>query len=359
MKIFNFTKTSILTLAKPKVGRVYYKDIKEKGLALYITANGTITFFVRKRIHGKDERIILGNFPEITVEQARSKTLIAKAKIANGSNPIEDKNKLRDEATFREFFDQFMERYSKKQKKSWKYDEREVNKFLTHWFKKKASLIIKQEVRLLHEKIREQNGLYQANRILERIRAIYNKNIEWGWNGVNPTIGIKKFKEKSRDRFIQPDELPRFFEALNEELNSTIRDYIWVSLLTGARKGNVLAMRWNEINFARKEWRIPDTKNGEALTIPLSDQVIEFLENRDQASEFVFPSRLSSKGYLQDPKKAWARILKKLASTISGFTIYVGLLVVGKLQPAAASLLLASLLDINHQKQLKYTQDLI
>jgi len=43
--------------------------------------------------------------------------------------------------------------------------------------------------------------LYQANRLLERLKAIYNKAIEWGWGGTNPAQGVKKFKEKSRNHF--------------------------------------------------------------------------------------------------------------------------------------------------------------
>jgi hypothetical protein len=104
------------------------------------------------------------------------------------------------------------------------HDEREVNKFLSHWFNRKASSISKHEIQRIQEKIRDENGLYQSNRLFERIRAIYNKNIEWGWEGINPTTGIKKYKEKSMDRFIQPDELPRFFKALEEEENLTARD---------------------------------------------------------------------------------------------------------------------------------------
>lgn len=310
MKTFNFTKTSISKLSIPNKKMVYYKDEKEKGLSLYITNKGTVTFYIRKRINEKDERIIIGNYPDLSVENARKKALEIKAQVASGNNPNQTKRNIKKEITFGEMFINFMERYSKKEKKSWQYDEREVNKFTHHWFKRKASALTKNDIQVLHEKIGAENGRYQANRLLERIRAIYNKNIEWGWSGNNPTIGVKKFKEKSRDRFLQPDELPRFFEALNSELNTTIRDYIWISLLTGARKSNVLSMQWEEINFTRKEWRIPETKNGEPLTIPLSSKAIEILNSRNKISEYVFPSSKSSKGYLQEPKKAWNRILK-------------------------------------------------
>jgi integrase len=158
----------------------------------------------------------------------------------------------------------------------------------------------------------KENGLYQSNRLLERIRAIYNKSIEWGWDGKNPTNGIKKYKEKSRDRFIQPDELPRFFQALQEERNATARDYIWISLLTGARKGNVLSMRWKDVNLFSREWRIPETKNGEHVVIALSEKAIAILSERQKIATgiYVFPSDRVDDLHFKDPKKAWAKILK-------------------------------------------------
>jgi integrase len=73
---------------------------------------------------------------------------------------------------------------------------------------------------------------------------MFNKAInEWRiWSGENPAHGIQKFPEQSRDRFLQSDELPRFFKALAEEQNNMMRDYFLLALLTGARRANVLAM---------------------------------------------------------------------------------------------------------------------
>lgn len=310
-KNITFTKKELESLQPPATGRLYIRDVREKGLSAYITSTGSITFFIRKRVHGRDERVILGRYPEISIENARKLALKAKAEIAQGIDPNEEKKKLRADITFGELFQEFMERYSKKHKKSWAYDEREVQKFLSHWFKRRISQISKQEIQLLHEKIHDQNGLYQANRLLERIRAIYNKAIEWGWDGTNPTTGIKKYKEKSRDRFLRSDELPRFFAALAEEENETARDYIMISLLTGARKSNVLAMKWDEINFSLGEWQIPETKNGDSHRIPLSPAIMEILAHRKTYAnnKYVFPGS-GTTGHLADPKKAWQRILK-------------------------------------------------
>ena len=67
-------------------------------------------------------------------------------------------------------------------------------------------------------------------------------------------------EEHKRERVLPPDELPRFFQALEEEPNGAIRDYIFISLLTGARRINVLAMPWKAISFARKEWKLLELK---------------------------------------------------------------------------------------------------
>jgi integrase len=92
-----------------------------------------------------------------------------------------------------------------------------------------------------------------------------------------------------------------------------VKDYILLSLLTGARKANMLAMRWDEISMEQRQWRIPETKNGEPVLVPLSPQAMEILHTRkaQAAGAWVFPSAASSKGYLQDPKKAWQRMLRR------------------------------------------------
>jgi integrase len=318
----NFTKIFIESLEMPEAGkRAYYKDAKVNGLEIMVTSSGHKSFKVTKKKDGKFIRVTLGGYPDLSIENARKKALEVNTQLAQGVNPNEEKNQLRKEMLFGDLFALYMDLYSKKHKRSWKYDEREVNKFLGHWFKRKISEIKNQEIRTLHEKIRENNGLYQANRLLERIRAIYNKAIEWGYKGDNPANNIKKFKEVSRDRFIQPNELPKFFKALQNERNEIVRDYIYISLYTGARKANVLAMRFDEINFITKEWRIPKTKNGDAVTIPLIEDAIKILKERKKqndemelnslSQEYVFPSVASESGHLADPKKAWNRILKE------------------------------------------------
>jgi len=198
-------------------------------------------------------------------------------------------------------------------KRSWKYDETEVKYHLSHWFGRRLSDITKDDIQRLHERIGTKNGIHAANSTLKRLSAIFNKAIEWGWIGVNPTLGIKKYKTHSRDRFIQSHEMPFFLSALNQEENDTFRDFFMVLLLTGVRKTNALQMRYTDIIWDQCAWRIPQTKNGDPLLIPLVDEVIGILKKRNETSksEWVFPQDGNSKKHIATPIKPWRNLLAR------------------------------------------------
>jgi integrase len=313
-KKFNFTKAEIDSLPLPERGkRDTYQDTKISGLQLRISHTGVKTFSVFKRIKcGDPERVTLGRYPEMTIDQARRKAMEINLAISEGHNPSEMRREARAEATFGELFHDYIERHSKLHKKTWEEDQ---EKFRNHIEKsigfKKLSAIDRSDIALIHNNITKNGSPYAANRVLALLSSVFGWSISAGLWDKNPTIGIKRNKEKSRDRFIQGDELPRFFKALSEYPSDTIRDYVLISLLTGARRGNVLAMRWRDISFDRHEWRIEETKNGTSQVVVLSPEAMEVLQNRKMRSncEFVFPGSGKS-GHLQEPKKGWKKILE-------------------------------------------------
>ena len=134
-----------------------------------------------------------------------------------------------------------------------------------------------------------------------------------GFKGINPATGIEKFSEKKRERFLQPDELPTFFKAVEAEANETIRDFVLISLYVGARRSNTQAMRWDELDLDNGVWTIPDTKSGKSVMVPLCSPALEILKRRSATprrhGEFVFPGK--STGHLQEPKAAWKKILER------------------------------------------------
>jgi integrase len=309
----NFTKAAIDGLALPEHGkRADYQDTKTTGLQLRVTSNGTKTFSVLRRIQGTLERITIGRYPDLTVEQARRKATQINADIANDVNPGEVKRGRKRELTFSELFAEYLERHSKRNKRTWTED---VSKFKIYLEKplgsKKLSTIDRASIAAIHSSITKSGHSITANRVKALISSVFGWAISTGLWHTNPAIGIKLNKEHSRDRFIQGDELPKFFQALADEQNRTMRDYFLLSLLTGARRSNVLSMQWADVNLERAEWRIRETKNGTPQTVTLSPEAVEVLRERKvESNRFVFPGT-GKTGHLAEPKKGWQRILER------------------------------------------------
>ncbi|MDR0692950.1 MAG: integrase family protein, partial [Puniceicoccales bacterium] len=215
----NFTKAALLEIKPPEKGRAIFHDTKEKGLSLYITRTGHKSFYIKKRIKGQSKEIILGHFPDMTVELARKAAQKIKGQLAEGKNPLKEKEKVADEKTFGETYELFMEKHVKIENKPLTQKDIKIRlkKVLPHWFHRPLSSITRQDAQDMHNRIGREHGKIEANRALSYIRTIYNKMIEWGWEGTNPAAKIHKFKEQKRDRFILHDELPKFMEALEVE----------------------------------------------------------------------------------------------------------------------------------------------
>ena len=312
---FNFTKTAIESLPTPSEGRVEYHDSKTSGLRLRVTASGIKTFSLFRRVKGgAPERVTLGRFPDVTVEQARRQAAAINSAIADGANPAEAKRAHKAELTFEDLFKQYMDRHAKLKKTTADEDQQRYDQYLSRPLgTKKLSIIDRQTIARIHTDITAAGHPVVANRVLALISSVFGRGIEFGLTETNPALGIRRNPEMSRDRFLSGEELQRFFEALKEEPNETIRDYILLSLLTGARRTNVLEMRWQDLNLEEKTWRIPMTKNGTPQNLPLSIPAVAILKQRhddaDDDAEFVFPGD-GETGHLVEPRKGWLRLLK-------------------------------------------------
>ncbi|MEK8088726.1 site-specific integrase [Thermithiobacillus plumbiphilus] len=312
---FNFTKSSIDALPIPPKGkRVYHYDTKTPALALCITGTGAKTFYLYRRVSGKPEQIRLGGYPEMSIEQARKQAQTVNGEIAKGMNPADMKREQRKEWTLGDLFEDYMTHHAMPHKRSWKTD-RDRFKYLQPWAKRKLSSIRRSDVKTLHAKIGQDNGIYAANRLLALLKTMYNFGIhERDLPFENPAKGVKMFKEEKRERWLGADELPAFFQAVAEESNTDIRDYVLLSLLTGARQGNVVSMRWDELNLLRGVWAIPaaKTKTKDPLVIPLAPEAIEILTLRKATTNdaHVFPGE-GRTGHMVEPKAGWARIKQR------------------------------------------------
>ena len=319
MKKNLFTQAAIKNYPLPEKGRVEIKDPEIKGLRVRISKTGRKTFEVYKWFRSKPVRIKIGEFPAWNVKDARAKAKEILTQLDQGVNPNKIKRQERQAMTLAEMFDVFVKRRGPHlREKTLAEYRRQFDRHVARPLGKRPLKDINRvDIAALVTRLGRKRP-YEANRVLSLISTIFGRAIEYGlYDDINPCTGIRRQKEQRRDRFLQPDELPRFFKALEPE-SKTIRDFFMVLLLTGARKSNVLSMRWRDLDMDSRVWLIPgsESKNGEPLRVVLSDAAVKILQNRMMArsSFFVFPGK-GKCGHYQDPKRAWERICKRAGIT--------------------------------------------
>lgn len=318
---FPFTKQRIDELKPPASDRRFYYDSKVSGLALVVTAAGTKTFYSYRWGWGSYVKVKLGVYSAadgaagMTIEQARVAASKVNDQVHQGIDPHAIRQQRQNEPTFGELFTHWLENWAKQrlQEATWKENERQYKTLLSGWSSRRLSTIHEGDVQALHARIGRDHGKFAANRAIALVKMLFGKKAgaarAVGFRGSNPTEGVTKFPEVKRDRFLQADELPRFFEALAQEPNATLRDFYLACLLSGARRSNVQAMRWDDVDVNGAVWRIPRTKSGDPLTIPLSPPLVKLLVDRKAVAngdEWVFPGRRG--GHLTDPKFGWKRL---------------------------------------------------
>ena len=321
----NFTKKVLEKLPTPENSRAICYDSQVKGLGVMTQPSNTRSFFWARKVRGTLVWKTIGECNSLSIEQARGSAgefnrLAATWKASGyaGSNPFE---KAIDGLTLSEIFDRY-EAYRKDTAANTNRLKEERARFDHHfkrWSNRSLDSLRRDDIRALHTTIGVDHRT-AANRTVQLLRRVINwAKKEELWLGDNVAKGISLFRESSRERFLQPDELPRLFKTLKEETNRDLADFVTLSLTTGARKSNVLAMRWSEISQTAdgdRLWTIPQTKNGKSHTVPLVREALVVLQERRRRipGPWVFPSE-SKSGHVRDLKRGWKRFLKRAEIT--------------------------------------------
>ena len=348
----NFTRAAIDNLQAPAPGgRLEVYDTKMPHLRVRVSHTGRKVFEVYRWHQGRPTRIKIGVWPDLSIEQVRRAAEKLNADFAAGEDPAEKRRQRRQELTFADLFTLYLERHAKVRKRTWQEDETYYQRHLAvRLGKKRLSEITRADVAAIHARIGKDRPTH-ANRVLALISSVFGRAIEFGlWDHLNPCIGIRRFSEQARDRFLSADELRRFFEALEQEPNDTVRDFFTVALLTGARRANVLEMKWVDLDLEAATWRIGRTKNGTPQTVALVEPIVELLRERHRqaTSVFVFPGN-GVTGHLVEPKKGWARICK--AAGIEGARIHDLRRTMGSWQAKTGASLPVIGKSLNHKNQ--------
>jgi integrase len=312
---FVFSKTAIEALVSPSGKRVFHADAKVRGLQLIVQSSGHRSFYLYRKIRGRPERLLLGRYPDLSIEAARRMAEQLNARIAEGHDPSDERRREKTQETFGDLYTLYMDRHAKIRKRSWKSDEALWRLYLQPLAHLRLGELKRRHFAELHAEISKTRPTV-ANRVLALASSIFGRAFEWGiWENTNPCKGVRANREVPRARFLKGNELRRFLSAVDAEPCETSRDLILIALLTGARQGNVVKMRWEELDLEEAEWIIPSEKHksGDAQIVPLAPEAVAILRRRfaTTSSPWVFPALRAdnANGFFRGIPNAWRRIL--------------------------------------------------
>jgi integrase len=125
----------------------------------------------------------------------------------------------------------------------------------------------------------------------------------------NPARRIEMYREKARERFLSEDEIGKAAEAIDTaERRGMIGPHaaagLRLALFTGARSGEITAIKWSHVDWGRKLVRLPDSKTNEPRTIHLSEAALEVLKTVPRVGPFVIAGAKDGEPY-KNLSRAW------------------------------------------------------
>jgi integrase len=324
--------STIKKLPTPASGNKVYYDAKTPGFGIRITAADARAFVLNYRTRtGRERRYTIGAFPGWTTKRARAKAEKLKERIRDGHDPLAEIEADRDAPTVADLAARFAEQHLDKLRPSTRRNYRamlddEILPALRHL---KVEDVTRPDIDGLHYKI-TRRAPYVANRVLQLCTRLFNLAIQWGWCERNPCAGVEHNREEKRHRYLSAQELERLTAALAAHHDQQAADVIRLLLLTGARKGEVLSMRWADLDLTAGTWTkaASTTKQKAFHHVPLSAPARQLLARRLAGAEpdamFVFPAppvaRPSRSGHRAGLENDWDSICN--ATGIAGARVH-------------------------------------
>ena len=306
-------KESVASLPLPASGERYVYDTMRPQLAVRLRPGGkSYVVSMWDRAHGRSVRVTLGNVGKLTPEIARKK---ADELVASVSKGLDVRKPAVEGLTVAQLIDKW---HTEKQRSVRTADELKAKglHYLGRLAYRRAADVTREDIGTIHTQIATEarkrihkrvNDALQwvetgpvglpatADKWRATLNAVFTWGMEKGLVKTNPAAGISAVfdaKGAQRTNYLRGDELLRFWKALEADRDADTRDALLLLLYTGQRRGNVLAMRWNDLDLEHGLWTLgaADTKQRRAQSTPLTAQARTILQRRhdDAGTEWVF-----------------------------------------------------------------------
>jgi len=351
---FKITKRALKLIPDNRTSEFFLWDTELKGFCVRAYKSGRSIYAVRYKRGFDQGWHKIADADVITPEQARKEARQLLAGVARGELPKPPVVDSTIPRTVSQLIDAFIsegpiDRPDKRQS-SWDNDRGYLNNHARSLLGKRAFRDLKpadiakfQDDVLKGKSARPptnkkgrgvRGGRGAAVHAVRSLSAALGWAVDREWIDSNPVSKIKKMKDGSRERYLSKNETRRLVQAIEtllqeNEITSDQIDILNLVALSGARRGEILALKWSEVDLERGLLLLPPArhKTGGAnrpKAIPLSTPANTILAKRstadDRSPDFVFPSARSKSGHIEQIRHSWDKLKKR--SKIDGMTIH-------------------------------------
>lgn len=245
------------------------------------------------------------------LKSARKEAMRLAGLVASGIDPAHARDQARIAPTMKDLAEDYMERYGRF-KRTGAEDKRKIDRdILPSIGTMKVADVTRRDIEDIHHKKR--NTPYAANRVLFLLSRMFNVAIGWAWRTDNPVKGVPRYHEASSERFLSLAELSHLSEVMSGHPEQRSVNAIWLLMLTGARRSEVLGATWSQFDLEGGVWTKPGatTKTNTEHRVPLSAPALKLLSDMkaEAQSDYLFPGNIPGRP-LRDIKRTWASICR-------------------------------------------------
>lgn len=260
-------------------------NILPRSVKLYRYTNGR--WYVRYTRNGKRRMLSTG-------ETDKTQALLKVGEIVKAAESSETSGSRHKRlSTFRELAGEYLA-YAEAYKASStaKADKRRLPKLLEEFGVELLTDVTQRRVELFVQVRQKVVKPATVNRDIALIKHMLNKAVDWGYLNSNPVSRVRFLKEPpGRTRYLSESERERLLDACKQSASEMLYSIVLTALLTGMRKGELVALTWDDVSLEEARITVRRSKNNEVRHIPVHASVLEVLadlRNRYPFSQYVF-----------------------------------------------------------------------
>lgn len=329
MAKIKLTKSAV-DAAQPQAQPIELRDTLVPGFLCKITPAGRKVFMLQYRTNaGERRKPALGQYGELTVEQARSLAQEWLAQVRRGGDPAADKAEARKAPTVKELCVSFMEDYSKQRNKpsTQKGYQSVIDRNIIPMIGRlKVRDVKRPDIAGMMKKMAHKPA--DANRTFGVMRRMFNLAEVWGYrsDGTNPCRHVPMYPNGKATHLISDEDMGRIFRQLDKLEAEGLEDYviplaIRLQFEFAGRRSEIVGLQWDWVDLENRRVVWPDSKTG-GMSKPLSEEAHRLLSTapRQEGCPHVLPSPSHPGQHLTTGEyyNGWSRVLKVAGATHVG-----------------------------------------